>query len=215
MNECHVVGDGMEEIAGAEDSGRVERGEKLPVPPQGSGCALLCEGGGQGPGLGVGELGDSGDGVGAGAEEDLGDVGLDVLAEGVEILGAELREAAAEVTGFGWGCGWGVAAGGVEEDDGGVVHDGWEVDLLEHAAGGPDERLVESVFLEAGVHAEHGDDGCGGGKGLRAGKKNPGDAGVLRVLVQVTLGALRLGQDQEIHVVGSLRGGMHQSQMCS
>lgn len=134
MNECHVVGDGVEEIAGAEDGGRVERGEELPVPPQGSGCALLCEGGGKGPGLAVGELGDSGDGVGSGAQQDLGDVGLDVLAKGVKVLGTELGEAAAEVTGLGWRGGWGVAAGGVEEEDGGVGDDGREIDLLEHLA---------------------------------------------------------------------------------
>jgi len=123
-------------------------------------------------------------------------MGLDVLAEGVKVLGTELGEAAAEVTGLGWRGGWGVAAGSVEEEDGGVVHDGREVDLLEHLAGGPDEWFVESVLLETRVHAEHGDDGCGGGEGLRAGKKNPGDAGVLRVLVQFTLGALRLWGDK-------------------
>jgi hypothetical protein len=43
-----------------------------------------------------------------------------------------------------------------------VRQDGWEVDLLEHLAGGADERFVEAVFLEAGVHAEHSDEWCGG-----------------------------------------------------
>jgi hypothetical protein len=59
---------------------------------------------------------------------------LDVLAESVKILGAELGEAAAEVTGLGWGGGWGVATGGVEQEDGGVVKDRREEDLLEHLA---------------------------------------------------------------------------------
>jgi hypothetical protein len=124
--------------------------------------------------------------VSAGAQQDLGNVRLDDAADGVKILGRELWETAAKVAGLGRGSCGGVAAGGVEEEDGGEWGDGGEVDLLEHLARGPDEWLVSPVLLEAGVHAEHGDDGRRGVERLGVGKKNPGDSGVLCVLVQVT-----------------------------
>jgi hypothetical protein len=100
------------------------------------------------------------------------------------------------MSGLGWGSSWGVAASGVEEEDGGKRGDRGEIDLLEHLAGWADEWLVGSVLLEAGIHAEHGDDGRRGVEGLGVGKKNPGDSGVLCVLMQVARRALGLGQDE-------------------
>jgi hypothetical protein len=55
--------------------------------------------------------------VGTYAEQDLGNVGGNELANGIEILSREGRETSAEVTGLGWCSGWRVAAGCVEEDD--------------------------------------------------------------------------------------------------
>jgi hypothetical protein len=72
--------------------------------------------------------------VGTDAEQDLGNVGGNELANGIEILSREGRETSAEVTGLWRGCGWRVAAGCVEKDDRGVRQDGWEVDLFEHLA---------------------------------------------------------------------------------
>jgi hypothetical protein len=55
--------------------------------------------------------------VGTDAEQDLGNVGGNELANGIEILSREGRETSAEVTGLGWCSGWRVAAGCVEKDD--------------------------------------------------------------------------------------------------
>ena len=50
-------------------------------------------------------------------EQDLGNVGGNELANGIEILSGEGGEASAKVTGLGWCGGWCVAAGCVKEDD--------------------------------------------------------------------------------------------------
>jgi hypothetical protein len=103
--------------------------------------------------------------MGPAAEEDLGDGGLDVGAECVQILGGVEGEAGSEVAGLGWRSGRRVAAGRVEENDSGGGQDGGEVDLTEESARGSDEGLVGPVFLEAGVHAEDHEEWCGGGEG--------------------------------------------------
>jgi len=135
--------------------------------------------------------------VGPSTEEQAGGCRVQGLSDGVKVHGGKLGEAGAEVSGLGGGGGGGVATGGVEQDDSGEGQDRGKVDLTEELARGPNEWLVGPVFLETRVHAEDGKDWGGWGGRKRGGEDDARDAGVSGVFMQVTRGALGLGQDKK------------------